>query len=436
MVLSTTTTPRGAAGPLGAAAAASPSSPSTSRAISAKAKVEQQEYETEAQIREKKRLGLLAELQLLGQQNEELADKIESARFADTDVFHAQKLQLQSKVLHEIADIQTLSQDVSRQLKTAAPLDDAEQDYRVARRNLGDDPILLKKALEATEKKFEKQEKQIKRLVLAEHDAEKARDVLQKDMKDKISVFSHVRRKYVVQNDKLKSEHAAMSEECQQLRRSSYLQEKRILELEDQIENFGVDQLERTISKRMEHATEQEKKLKDALKSCKEELVQARRENENLWHKLKVQTTAFEDLRKTSETQLYAVKQKLAKVAQQKNTDVERLDTKDERIKFLEKEVKYYKSELLKRKVAIQQRSASGGGTGTAAAGGANGPLPPTSGGAPLSPRAAAGAGVGKVQTKKEKSQSPRRPGGGGGDVSGGGKRTAVDAGPVLNPWP
>ena len=100
-------------------------------------------------------------------------------------MFHAQKGQLQSKVLHEIAGIQTMQADVSRKLGLADV--DGDNLYAIQpNTSAASDPVLLRKALQEKERLCKKQELEIKRLVELEHKAEKARDSLQKDMREKV----------------------------------------------------------------------------------------------------------------------------------------------------------------------------------------------------------------------------------------------------------
>eukprot|EP00392_Amoebophrya_sp_AT5.2_P005773 g5783.t1 len=314
----------------------------------------------DAAIREKKRILLLSQLQELGQQNEELAYRIEAAKLADTEVFHAQKGQLQSKVLHEIAGIQTMQADVSRKLGLADV--DGDNLYAIQpNTSAASDPVLLRKALQEKERLCKKQELEIKRLVELEHKAEKARDTLQKDMREKvpplssyvlISVFSNVRKKYVLDNERLKEEHATAKLETDELKKERVVLERKIERLQTQLDQFGEAELEKILQDRLKRFTERETDLVASLRSLKEELVGSRRENEELWGKLTAANNALEEQRKKSETVTFEVKSKLQKVCLQKSTDTDRLATQAEKIKALETELKALRMELVKEKEA------------------------------------------------------------------------------------
>eukprot|EP00392_Amoebophrya_sp_AT5.2_P014582 g14743.t1 len=119
-----------------------------------------------------------------------------------------------------------------------------------------------------------------------------------------ISVFSNVRKKYVLDSERLKKEHATAKLETDELKKERVLLERKIERLQTQWDQFGEADLEKILQDRTKGLTERETDLVARLRSLKKELVGSRPESEELCGKRKLTATsnALEEQRKKSET--------------------------------------------------------------------------------------------------------------------------------------
>ncbi|CAD7947034.1 unnamed protein product [Amoebophrya sp. A25] len=164
--------------------------------------------------------------------------------------------------------------------------------------------------------------RQLERQLDLERKASATRELAKNQLQEKISVFGHVRKKYILDHDRLKRENEELHTLVIRLREETRVLSRQVATLEAQRTVAGEEEADKIIGERLRVYAEREQEITAELHATKIQLASAHKEVEDLWRKLKDRNDSVEEIRRKSDETMRALKSQMGTLSLAREQDL------------------------------------------------------------------------------------------------------------------